>query len=206
MASPGLRRRRCAVPLPGSARPPSSASSCAAFSGPRPRTPPRAPTPRAASAPAHGPLPSRASTGARRPGPPGCDRALPPPPGSAAAAAAATAPWGRVASCKCPAFCKQAPALQSHPADTRRSSGGRERALTARPAPALAPVAPRALQSPGWELALRSRSERPRVPSPLPSLPAAPPHETQSPLGESSPSLWLRSVASRMNRSSQAGR
>lgn len=114
MASPGLRRR-CAVPLPGRARPPSSASSCAAASGPRPRPQPRAPTPWAASAPAHGPLPSRASTGARKPRPPGFHRA-PPLPGSAAAAAA---PWGRVASCKYPALRKQAPALQSHPAGAR---------------------------------------------------------------------------------------
>lgn len=176
MASPGLRRRRRgAVPLRGSVRPPSSASSFAAASGPRPRTPPRAQTPRAVSAPAHGPLPGRASTGARRPGPPGSDRA--PPPGSAAAAAAATAPWGRVASCKCPAFCKQAPALPSHPAGASRSGlPGEDRAL--------APVAPRALQSPGWELAARSRWE---WLAGFPSLPHSSPHELLSPPGRELP-------------------
>lgn len=69
MASPALRRRGAAL-LPGPARPPPSASSCAAACGPRPRPQPRAPPRRAASAPAHGPLRSRACTAARGPRPP----------------------------------------------------------------------------------------------------------------------------------------
>lgn len=178
MASPGLRRRRRgAVPLPGSVRPPSSASSFAAASGPRPRTPPRAQTPRAVSAPAHGPLPGRASTGARRPGPPGSDRALPP--GSAAAAAAAaTAPWGRVASCKCPAFCKQAPALPSHPAGASRSG------LPARRGPSPRTSCASVSAVAGWELAARSRWE---WLAGFPSLPHSSPHELLSPPGRELP-------------------
>ncbi|XP_042815565.1 basic proline-rich protein-like [Panthera tigris] len=147
MASPGPRRPRRAACLPGPARRSSSASSWAAARGPRPRPPPRAPPPRAASAPAHGPLPSRASTGARAPGPPGFDRAPPPPP---------------------PPPPREAPA-GARPEPRRPELGWRRREPRA-----LAPVAPRALRAAGWELAARSRSER-HAGLPSPRAPPCPP-------------------------------